>query len=92
MENLDLILQEYREQIDSIDKEIIYLLSRRMNAVTSIWELKKMHNIPPLQNGRWSAVLEKIHNHSEEFWVNSTFTKDIWERIHTESLRIESNL
>lgn len=60
MQDLDLILQEYRNQIDTIDKELVYLLSRRFEAVKTIWELKKQNKAEALQPWRWQQVLDKI--------------------------------
>jgi chorismate mutase len=41
MADLEILLQEYRNQIETIDKEIIYLLSRRQNLSESIGHIKE---------------------------------------------------
>lgn len=89
MENTELILQEYRNQIDTIDKEIVYLLSRRFEAVKSIWDIKKVNNITALQPGRWQEVLDKLKENSVDFWVNYDFLESMWNLIHKEALRLE---
>jgi len=43
------LLQHYRDQIDTIDLEMIYLLSRRFEIVKQIGLLKKEDNKSPLQ-------------------------------------------
>ena len=89
MEDIQKALQEFRNQIDTIDKELVYLLSRRFEAVKTIWELKKQNKAEALQPWRWQQVLDKIEWYSLEFWVDSSFTKEVWELIHAQALKLE---
>lgn len=91
MDNIDIILREYREQIDSIDKEIVYLLSRRFEIVKSVWEIKSKNNVTPLQPNRWQEVLKKVKENWKEYWVSGDFLDEVWELIHQEALKIEKN-
>ena len=70
---------------------LVYLLSRRFELVSSVWDLKKMVNMQTLQPNRWNEVLQKIKDYSEEYWVNPNFTHEVWELIHKEALSIENN-
>jgi chorismate mutase len=88
MEYVDL-LQNYRAQIDTLDKEIIYLLSRRFTIVNEVWLLKKENNIPALQESRWNELLSENIEVWKELWVSESFIIDVWERIHKEALNIE---
>lgn len=83
------LLKIYREQIDSLDKEIIYLLSRRFEIVNQVWLLKKENNIPALQKDRWESLLNENIEVGNELWVSESIIRDIWNRIHEESLKIE---
>ena len=83
------LLQNYREQIDTMDKEIIYLLSRRFEIVNQVWILKKENNIPALQKDRWKKLLNENILVWKELWISELFIRDVWERIHKESLEIE---
>lgn len=87
--DIDLLLLEMRNQIDTIDKEIVYLLSRRFKLVESIWDIKKEHSIKPLQKSRWEEVVNLLKEHSLEFGVNSDLVINIYNLIHNESLEIE---
>lgn len=89
MDNIDVILKEYREQIDWIDKELVYLLSRRFEIVKTVWELKKIYKVVPLQPNRWQEVLNKLEENWKNFWVSQDFLKEVWELIHQEALKIE---
>lgn len=88
MENSE-ILQTYRDQIDTIDSEVIYLLSRRFEIVKQIWILKKELDMAPLQPERWQEVLNNLKEDAKEYWVNENLIEDIWNRIHKESLNLE---
>lgn len=84
------MLQKYREEIDKIDSELIKLFASRFEVVKQIWEYKKLNNIQPLDESRWQQVLESKKKLAKEFWLDEEFIVDIWNRIHTEALKIEN--
>ncbi|MDD3145335.1 MAG: chorismate mutase [Candidatus Gracilibacteria bacterium] len=88
MENKEL-LGIYREQINTLDKELIYLLFRRFEIVKQIGIIKKQDGIPPLDNTRWNKLLNENLEVSREYGLRDELIIDIWNRIHTESLKIE---
>ena len=88
MENSEL-LKIYRDQIDTLDKELIYLFFRRFEIVKQIWLVKKQAQIVPLDNNRWQKLLNENLEVSREFWLRDEFIIDIWNRIHSESLKLE---
>jgi len=83
------LLPHYRDQIDTIDGEIVYLLSRRFEIVKQIWTLKKKHNIPARQQNRFKDLLQRLIEDAKHRGVNEELIKDIYNRIHEESLRLE---
>lgn len=83
------LLQHYRDQIDTIDLEMIYLLSRRFEIVKQIGLLKKEDNKSPLQTWRWQELMKLLKEEARERGVNEEFIEKIWNEIHTESLRLE---
>lgn len=86
------ILKNYREQIDTLDAELLYLFSRRFEIVKQIWIIKHENNITPLQNDRWNKLLQEKFEIWEELKLCKDFINDIWTRIHIESLKIEKSL
>ena len=86
---LDKYLENFREQIDTLDYEIIYLLSRRFALVEQIWIIKKDLWESALQPKRWEELERKILIEAKERNVNPELIKKIWNEIHSESLRIE---
>lgn len=86
MENL---LKSFRNQIDTIDEELIYLLSRRFELVKQIGLIKKENGIAPLQQDRWNIIMKNLLLEAEDKCVNPELVKTIWNEIHKESLKIE---
>ena len=61
-------LEEIRNEIDSIDKELVSLFIRRMNCSAQVAEYKKANGLPVLDASRERALLNKISDLSgEEF-------------------------
>lgn len=83
------LLKIYRYQIDTLDKELIHLLSRRFEIVEQIWIIKKENNVEALQTDRWEQLLKDNIEMGKELMVSESFIRDVWELIHSESLRIE---
>ena len=61
-------LEEIRNEIDSIDNELVSLFIRRMNCSAKVAEYKKENNLPVLDASRERALMNKISELSgEEF-------------------------
>ena len=59
-------LEEIRNEIDAIDKELVSLFIRRMNCSAEVAEYKKENNMPVLDASRERALLNKISDLSGE--------------------------
>lgn len=88
IEHIDLI--RLREKIDSIDIQLIELLSQRMEVVRQMAEYKKHHHIPILQLKRWKEIIDTRTKKAEELQLNEDFVKLLLEAIHLEAIRIQS--
>jgi len=64
--SFEAVLENYRNQIDTLDFEIIYLLSRRFQIVKEIGNIKKEANIEPYQPDRWEALMKKLLEESAD--------------------------
>ena len=53
-------LENLRERIDTIDKELITLFEERMNVVNDIAEYKIKNNLPILNQNREDIVISKV--------------------------------
>ena len=85
-------LDTLRQEIDSIDDEIIALLAKRMERVTEVGQYKSIHNIAPLDEKRWQQVLQTISAKAKKQNLSEELVKEIYELIHQEALVIEKKV
>ena len=85
------MLTPLRNQIDSVDREMMALLSQRMGLARQIAAVKRTEGIPVYQPQRWAAVLDKRLQQAEALGLDPSFTKDLLEKIHAESVRVQLN-
>ncbi|MCM1292727.1 MAG: bifunctional 3-deoxy-7-phosphoheptulonate synthase/chorismate mutase type II [Bacteroides sp.] len=76
-----------RQQIDSIDNELIDILSRRMAICREIGTYKKEHNMPVVQPGRYNNVIRSRIDSGKQLGMDEDFLKTILLAIHDESVR-----
>ncbi len=82
-------LKHFREEIDTVDEQIIALLAKRMEVVKKVGVYKKEHEIPPLDSKRWQEVLKTKRQKAKALNLSADLVEDIYECIHKESLLIE---
>jgi len=80
-------IKQLRHQIDSLDNELMDLLSKRMRVCREIGQYKKEHNIQVLQTGRYNEILDKRGVQGALSGMSQDFVKQIFEHIHEESVR-----
>ena len=66
-------LAELREQIDSLDDQILTLLNRRMGVVKMVGDLKKQSNALIYRPEREKQILDRLtaQNHAQEGLLNN---------------------
>lgn len=85
MNNLD----KYREEIDKIDNQIIWLLKKRFDIVKNkILPYKKNFNIPFVQEKRYNSLLKNLTQNSDQI-VSKKFIRTLWNIIHEYSLKLQ---
>lgn len=65
-------LKDLREQINSIDKEILELFVKRMGICLDVAKYKIDNNLPVFQNGRENEIIAKVRENSPEWLENSS--------------------
>lgn len=83
-------LSVLRQEIDTLDQEIIRLLAERFKRVTRVAEYKKRHNIAPLQSDRWKEVMNRLMVEAANHELDPACISEIWECIHTYALQREN--
>lgn len=86
------ILQPLRERLDSINLQVVDLLSERMKLCMGIAELKAAHGIAMMQPGRISHVLEMIKERSQATGLRPEYTESIFKLIIAETCTQEDAL
>jgi chorismate mutase len=85
-------LEVLRDRIDHLDHDLIDLLSKRMRVVEEIGEYKRANNVATLQVSRWSALLEDRLARAVELGLSAEYARAIYEIIHRESVRRQSEV
>lgn len=80
-------LDSLREQINSIDNELIKLIAKRMDIASEIGLFKKDHNITILQPERWKEIKDLQTETAGEVGLSAKFIVKYLEAIHQESIR-----
>ena len=81
-----------RKEIDDIDNKLIELLSERMEVSDKIAQIKKESNLSVLQMNRWNKLLSDRMEYSKTKGLSEVFTKEIFELIHEESIRLQDEI
>lgn len=77
----------YRRQIDEIDKELMRLLSKRMEVSRGIGELKREMGMAVFQPYRYSESMERCSEYCADGCLDVEAVREIFEIIHSESIR-----
>jgi len=81
-----------RSRIDTLDQELLEILSSRVEIVKQIGQYKKEHNVTALQINRWSQLMENRVNLGKKFDLNETFVKILFQLIHEDSVRMQTEI
>jgi len=87
-QHLDLL----RENIDSIDKQMLELLAKRMTTVEKIGEYKREHNIAVFQLRRWEHIIRSRKNFGKKMGLSEEFIKKILQLVHKESIAKQNKI
>ena len=78
-----------RKKIDEVDYELLRLLSRRMGLSRQMAEVKRSQQMSVYQPKRWEEVLYDRMTKAESDGLDPSFVKEIFEKIHGESVRVQ---
>lgn len=81
-----------RDNIDRIDLDLIELLKTRHEVVEKIAQVKYQNNVTPLQVNRLDEIIRKRQTWGEEHGLGVRFMKELFDIIHEESVRTQTNI
>ncbi len=85
-------LEQYREQIDSIDFQLLELLSKRMSIIENIGRYKLENNVTIFQLKRWLDIVKTRKEFGKLLNLDEIFIKKIIQRVHKESIRKQAEI
>ncbi|HBF88193.1 MAG TPA: 3-deoxy-7-phosphoheptulonate synthase [Bacteroidales bacterium] len=86
------LLCRFRDQIDSIDSQLLQLLSQRMNVVREIGKYKKYNNVTVFQIRRWQKIIETRMLEGKKIGLSEKFIAQLLELIHKESIQEQAEI
>ncbi|QEH46229.1 bifunctional chorismate mutase/prephenate dehydrogenase [Aggregatibacter actinomycetemcomitans] len=78
-------LAELREQIDSLDQELLQLLAKRQQVVYKVGEVKQQHGLPIYAPQREAEMLQRKREAAEQMGLSPNLIEDVLRRIMRES-------
>lgn len=78
-----------RDEIDTVDEQLVEVLARRMKLSKEIGSLKEHNNIAFYQHNRWSAIIEQVKAHAEQRNLSDEFVLKLFSLIHLASIDIQ---
>ena len=85
-------LQVMRMEIDSLDAQLIDVLSKRMQVCVEVGKYKKEHYVAVVQSDRFKQILEDRCKKGSEKGLDENFILRIMNLIHDESVRQQKAL
>lgn len=76
-----------RGQIDSVDDELLEILSRRMELSRKIGAYKKNHSITALRPHRFQQLMQRLLHRGESIGLAPEFLSQLFLQIHDESVK-----
>ena len=81
-----------REDIDSIDNDIINLLAKRMEKVKKIGHYKQKSNVAVFQPDRWNEILKSRMELGRDKNLSSSFIEKLYQLVHEESFNQQEKI
>lgn len=86
------MLMSLRDQIDSLDGEILQLLAERMSVAEKIGRIKRENDVRILQSLRWESIAERTLARSASLGLSIEFLQTLLDAIHVESINHQNKV
>ncbi|MFC2150937.1 chorismate mutase [Bacteroidota bacterium] len=86
------MLETLRSQIDSIDQQMLELLSQRMNVVEEIGKYKSKNDVTILQLRRWEKIVSTRLKLGKSLGLTEDFIKKLLQLVHKESIQRQTEV
>jgi chorismate mutase len=85
-------LEQFRQEIDTLDAQIIEALGKRFEVCRQVAHFKKAEGIPMMQPGRVEEVKKRRQDLGTEQGITPDFMLDLYSLIIQESCRMEDEI
>jgi chorismate mutase len=85
-------LKQFRQEIDTLDTQIIEALGKRFEVCRQVAHFKKVENIPMMQPGRVEEVKQRRQELGIKHSIDAEFMLNLYSLIIQESCRIEDEI
>ena len=86
------MMETLRSQIDSIDQQMLELLSQRMNIVEEIGKYKSKNEVTILQLRRWEKIISTRLRLGKSLGLSEDFVKKLLQLVHKESIQRQTEV
>lgn len=80
-------LKPFRQQLDTIDDELLNLLAKRFGIASQIGDYKFLQNLAILQPDRYKSIADDMVAKGAALGISEKCIRTIFETIHAESIR-----
>ncbi|RQG90011.1 chorismate mutase [Natrarchaeobius halalkaliphilus] len=84
----DMALDELREEIETIDREIVELIAQRTYVADTIAQVKEEEGLPTTDESQEQQVMDRAGSNAEQFDVDANLVKAIF-RLLIELNKVE---
>lgn len=90
--HFELEIQNLRQNIDRLDRDLIDTLSTRKQIVEKIAKAKYENNVTPLQVERMDQIIRERKKWAQEQGLGEKFARTLFDVIHEESVRTQTDI
>ena len=91
-QNHKILLEDLRDSIDIVDKDLIGVLEKRFDLVKKIAEFKENQELTVFQVNRWNEIFESRKKWSTEKNLDISFVEELYKLIHIASIKSQTEI
>jgi chorismate mutase len=85
-------LEDLRQRIDRLDKNLLEALALRMRTVKEIGDYKRENNVAVFQLERWNEIWKTRPDWGDQLHLDRKFVEDFYKLVHAESIRMQTEI
>lgn len=86
------LIEQARDAIDSIDTQVLELLSNRMRLIEQIARCKRDNNVTVVQQQRWQRIRESRTEQGLSLGLSAEYISGLLELVHKESIKRQAEI